>query len=129
MGRQTARPHTGNTKPLEAWSVSYVEKIPDDRRGILMCPERARFCCRPKKTRNGRYHYDRLGKSITSSRIQLLLPCRAPDSQGGYSGFQVTGMIECSKKSRPKKILRASSKTHASKSHANLVALKSSRKG
>ena len=31
--------------------------------------------------------------------------------QGGYSGFQVTGMIEWSQKSRPKKILRASSKT------------------
>ena len=31
--------------------------------------------------------------------------------QGGYSGFQVTGMIEWSQKSRPKKISRASSKT------------------
>ena len=30
---------------------------------------------------------------------------------GGYSGFQVMGMIERSQKSRPKKILRASSKT------------------
>ena len=30
---------------------------------------------------------------------------------GGYSGFQVTGMIEWSQKSRPKKIPRASSKT------------------
>ena len=33
------------------------------------------------------------------------------DPQGGYSGFQVMGMIEWSQKSRPKKILRASSKT------------------
>ena len=31
--------------------------------------------------------------------------------RGGYSGFQVTGMIEWSQKSRPKKISRASSKT------------------
>ena len=31
--------------------------------------------------------------------------------QGGYSGFQVTGMIEWSQKSRPKKIPRDSSKT------------------
>ena len=30
---------------------------------------------------------------------------------GGYSGFQVMGMIEWSQKSRPKKIPRASSKT------------------
>ena len=30
---------------------------------------------------------------------------------GGYSGFQVTGKIEWSQKSRPKKIPRASSKT------------------
>ena len=30
---------------------------------------------------------------------------------GGYLGFQVTGMIEWSQKSRPKKIPRASSKT------------------
>ena len=30
---------------------------------------------------------------------------------GGYSGFQVTGMIEWSQKSRPKKFPRASSKT------------------
>ena len=30
---------------------------------------------------------------------------------GGYSGFQVTGMIELSQKSRPKKIPRASRKT------------------
>ena len=33
------------------------------------------------------------------------------ESQGGYSGFQVMGMIEWSQKSRPKKIPRASSKT------------------
>ena len=32
-------------------------------------------------------------------------------AQGGYSGFQVTGMIKWSQKSRPKKIPRASSKT------------------
>ena len=32
-------------------------------------------------------------------------------AQGGYSGFQVMGMIEWSQKSRPKKIPRASSKT------------------
>ena len=32
-------------------------------------------------------------------------------AQGGYSGFQVTGMIERSQKSRPKKIPSASSKT------------------
>ena len=32
-------------------------------------------------------------------------------TQGGYSGFQVMGMIEWSQKSRPKKIPRASSKT------------------
>ena len=32
-------------------------------------------------------------------------------TQGGYSGFQVTGMIELSQKSRPKKIPRTSSKT------------------
>ena len=30
---------------------------------------------------------------------------------GGYSGFQVTGMIEWEQKSRPKKISRASNKT------------------
>ena len=30
---------------------------------------------------------------------------------GGYSGFQVTGMMEWSQKSRPKKIPRVSSKT------------------
>ena len=32
-------------------------------------------------------------------------------SQGGYTGFQVMGMIEWSQKSRPKKIPQASSKT------------------
>ena len=32
-------------------------------------------------------------------------------TQGEYSGFQVTGMIEWSQNSRPKKIPRASSKT------------------
>ena len=57
---------------------------------------------------------------------------------GGYSGFQLTGMIEWSQTSRSKKILRASSKTQKKsldqkltpkKSHADLVALKSSRKG
>ena len=31
--------------------------------------------------------------------------------QGGYSGFQVTGMMEWEKKSKPKKIPRASNKT------------------
>ena len=31
--------------------------------------------------------------------------------QGGYSGFQVTEMIEWSQKSRPKKIPKVSSKT------------------
>ena len=31
--------------------------------------------------------------------------------EGEYSGFQVTGMIEWSQKSRPKKTPRASSKT------------------
>ena len=35
----------------------------------------------------------------------------AVNSQGGYSGFQVTGMIEWSQKSRPNEIPRASSKT------------------
>ena len=35
----------------------------------------------------------------------------AVNSQEGYSGFQVTGMIEWSQKSRPNKIPRASSKT------------------
>ena len=58
--------------------------------------------------------------------------------QGAYSGFQVTGMIEWSQKSRPQKIPRASSKTPKKsldqkltpkKSHADFVALKSSRKG
>ena len=34
-----------------------------------------------------------------------------PRGGGGYSGFQVTGMIEWSQKPRPKKIPRASSKT------------------
>ena len=60
------------------------------------------------------------------------------ESQGGYSGFQVTEMIEWSQKSRPKKISRASSKTQKNpwtkndrklapqKSHADFVALKSS---
>ena len=56
----------------------------------------------------------------------------------GYLGFQVTGIIEWSRKSRPKKIPRASSKTQKKsldqklspkKSHADFVALKSSRKG
>ena len=40
--------------------------------------------------------------------------CKMPfclHSQEGYSGFQVTGMIEWSQKSRPKKFPRASSKT------------------
>ena len=32
-------------------------------------------------------------------------------AQGGYSGFQVTGMIEWGQKSKPKKIPRASNKT------------------
>ena len=32
-------------------------------------------------------------------------------SPGGYSGFQVTGMIEWEQKSRPKEIPRASNKT------------------
>ena len=31
--------------------------------------------------------------------------------QGGYSGFQVTGIIEWGQKSKPKKIPRASNKT------------------
>ena len=55
---------------------------------------------------------------------------------GGYWGFQVTGMIEWSQKLRPKKIPRASSKAPKKsldqeltpkKSHANFVALKSSK--
>ena len=33
------------------------------------------------------------------------------NTQGGYSGFQVTGMMKWSQKSRPKKIPRASIKT------------------
>ena len=49
------------------------------------------------------------------------------ESQGGYSGFQVTGMIEWSQKSRPKKILGP--KINPKKSHADFVALESSRKG
>ena len=53
--------------------------------------------------------------------------------QGGYSGFQVTGMIEWSLKSRPKKIPRTSSKTQKNpwtkKSHADFAALKSSKRG
>ena len=51
---------------------------------------------------------------------------------GGYSGFQVTVMIEWSQKSRPKKIHRVSSKTQKKsldhkltpkKSHADLVGI------
>ena len=34
-----------------------------------------------------------------------------PRGGGGYSGFQVTGMIEWEQKSRPKKIPTASNKT------------------
>ena len=37
--------------------------------------------------------------------------CTVVNAQGGYSGFQVTGMSEWSQKSIPKKIPRASSKT------------------
>ena len=32
-------------------------------------------------------------------------------AQGGYSGFQVTGMIECGQNSKPRKFPRASNKT------------------
>ena len=46
---------------------------------------------------------------------------------GGYSGFQVTGMIEWSQKSRPQKSL--DQKLTPQKSHADFVALKSSKKG
>ena len=51
---------------------------------------------------------------------------------GGYSGFQVTGMIEWSQKSRSKKISKAcseNSKNAWTKSHADFMALKTSRKG
>ena len=59
-------------------------------------------------------------------------------AQGGeYSRFQVTGMIEWSQKSRPKKSLGLPAKLKESldqkltpkKSHADFVALESSRKG
>ena len=46
---------------------------------------------------------------------------------GGYSRFQVTGMIEWSQKSRPQKSL--DQKLTPKKSHADFVALKSSKKG
>ena len=57
---------------------------------------------------------------------------------GGYSGFQVTGMIEWSQKSRPKKTPRAfqqnpkkslDQKLTPKTSHADFVALITSRKG
>ena len=48
-----------------------------------------------------------------------LLNNSVPKPQGRYSGFQVTGMIKWSQKSRPKKIPRASSKTQK-----NLVTVK-----
>ena len=38
-------------------------------------------------------------------------PIFSNSAPGRYSGFQVTGMIEWSQKSRPKKLPRASSKT------------------
>ena len=55
---------------------------------------------------------------------------------GGYSGFQVMGMIKWSQKSRPKKIPRAPAKPKKSLyqkltskiSHADFLALQSSKK-
>ena len=60
-----------------------------------------------------------------------------PASQGGYSGFQVTGMIEWGQKSKPKKIPRASKEPKKSldqkltppKSHAEFPSLKNFQKG
>ena len=70
--------------------------------------------------------------------IVLLFSNSSMYFQGGYSGFQVTGMIELSQKSRPpknpwgfqenpKKSL--DQKLTPKNSHADFVALKSSRKG
>ena len=58
-----------------------------------------------------RAHIDYSPKLVNS---QGLIPCYAANQwapRGGYLGFQMTGMIECSQKSRPKKIPRASIKT------------------
>ena len=44
-------------------------------------------------------------------KIQHYGASKPPGGGGGYYGFQATGMIKWSQKSRPKKILRASSKT------------------
>ena len=43
--------------------------------------------------------------------IKDLIPDPRGGGGGGYSGFQVTGMIEWEQKSRPQKIPRASNKT------------------
>ena len=49
-----------------------------------------------------------LMKPLSNAQQRFQAP---PPPGGGDSGFQVTGMIEWSQKSRPKKIPRASSKT------------------
>ena len=60
-----------------------------------------------------------------------------PASQGGYSGFHVTGMIEWGQKSKPQKIPRASKEPKKSldqkltppKSQAEFSSLKNFQKG
>ena len=86
--------------------------------------EIARIFC--KQTRSGIIPTRKANPNI------FLIALKQDYTQGGYSGFQVTGMIEWSQKSRPKKVPRASSKTQKKsqkltpkKSHADFVALKS----
>ena len=68
---------------------------------------------------------------ISDLKIKLQYKRNVPEAefptQVGYSGFQVTEMIEWSQKSRPKKIPEP--KLTPKKSHADFVALQSSRKG
>ena len=54
-----------------------------------------------------------------------LLPGGGGGGGGWYSGFQVTGMIECGQKSKPQKILWDSNKTHKKFLHWNVTPQKS----
>ena len=52
-----------------------------------------------------------LSNDLPNSKVDWHVIQQLPGGGGGYSGTQVTGMIEWSQKLRPKKIPRASSKT------------------
>ena len=71
----------------------------------LWMPTKEKFYEYARNATHGKKCY-----AIQGSRKMFTVQLTVP-AEGGYSGFQVTGMIEWSQKSRPEKIPRASSKT------------------